>query len=270
MNPSSDGSHDNDLAAVVSGLTSDEVFSLLVRWQEPIDWATAPTGIELTGGGTLSFDRRRRCANILHPNGGSSVIDLGRRDRMRTLDAIVTPDLAAVPGPSVHITPQTTWSSDRGEVALRDPLDRKAKRATDSLPAGAFETSRWFDGEGRLVLVVCGDLSAVTGFGTFLMDGGSSYAHLKTVSGLGCFYDARRAGFMNAVTPEAVEQARAEGFAEVLAKGRSLGVVFDCGAPGDYLALSVYGGKHGGTVGVVVDLRRPPVKDGAIVDPPLS
>jgi hypothetical protein len=67
-----------------------------------------------------------------------------------------------------------------------------------------------------------------------------------------------------------VHTARSEGFAEVVASAGVIGVLLDAGAPGDRLALAAYGGAAGGTVGIVVDLRRPPVKDGAIIDPPIS
>jgi hypothetical protein len=112
-----------------------------------------------------------------------------------------------------------------------------------------------------------GALDTVSGFGTFLMGAGSGYAHLRTPSGLVGAYDGGRVTFMKAVTDELVEEAREEGFAQVVTKAGPIGVLLDCGAPGDYLALASYDGSTGGTIGVVVDLRRPPVRDGAIVDP---
>jgi hypothetical protein len=115
--------------------------------------------------------------------------------------------------------------------------------------------------------VAVGALDGVSGFGTFLMGGGTSYAHLRSTSGLAGFSDAGRATFMKAVTPELVEQARAEGFAQVVTAAGAIGVLVDCGAPGDYLALASYDARTAGTIGIVIDLRRPPVRDGAIVDP---
>ncbi|GAB3441280.1 hypothetical protein GCM10027517_17000 [Phycicoccus ginsengisoli] len=47
-----------------------------------------------------------------------------------------------------------------------------------------------------------------------------------------------------------------------------IGVLFTLDGDGDHLALAAYERGTGNTIGVVVDLRRPPVRDGAIVDPP--
>lgn len=256
-----------DPSALLAGMTGDEAFSFLVRWEGQVDWDRAPKSLELSGGARVGFDKKRRSASIIHPTGGSSVIDLGRRDRMRAFDAIVTPDLTRVDGPEVALARSTTYGRDTAEVAVRDPLDRKLKRATTLVPAGGYSVSRFVDARGRTQLLAIGDLSDVSDFGTFLMDGGSSYAHLRTSSGLGCFYDASRATFMNAVTEDAADQARAEGFALVTTNAGPVGALFDCGEPGSYLALDAYKRGRGGNVGVLVDLRRPPVKDGAIVDP---
>ena len=257
-----------DVVAALRGLTAREAFKLLQSWEPTIDWAGLPGGfITLAGGGRLRFDKRRRSASIEDPDGGMMVIDLGRRDRMRDLAAIVTSDLVRVDGPDLEVALTPAWSQDRGEVALRDPLDSKGKRATDSVPVGTYRTSRYVDPTGRPQLLAVGALDSVSGFGTFLMDGGVSYAHLRTRSGLGSVSDAGRVSFMKAVTDEQTEQARAEGFAQVVTKAGPIGVLFDCGAPGDYLALASYDAAGGGTIGVVVDLRRPPVHNGAIVDP---
>ena len=269
MDPASDSALGGpDLATVVAGMTGNEAFSFLVRWNGDVDWATIRPRVELPDGSRLAFDKRRRSASIDLADGGVLVIDLGRRDRTRGLEAIVTADLVRHDGPEVVVTSTTEWSMDRGDVAVRDPLDRKRKRAATSVPVGPHVTSRWVDADGRTQLLSVGDLGAVSGFGTFLMDGGLSYAHLRTTSGLGCFYDGRRVAFMNAVTDEVVQQARAHGVAQVVTNAGPIGVVVDCGAPGDYLALAAYDRETGGQVAVVVDLRRPPVRDGAIVDPP--
>jgi hypothetical protein len=59
--------------------------------------------------------------------------------------------------------------------------------------------------------------------------------------------DAGRVTFMKAVTDQLTEQARAEGFAQVVTKAGPIGVLFDCGAPGDYLALASCDAATGGT-----------------------
>ena len=271
MDPASDSALGGlDLATAVADMTGDEASSFISRWNHDVDWATIRSRVDLADGARLSFDKRRRSASIELAEGGVRVIDLGRRDRMRSLEAIVTADLVRHDGPEVVVTSTTEWSMHRGDVAVRDPLDRTGKRAATSVPVGAHVTSRYVDADGRPQLLSVGDLGAVSGFGSFLMDGGVSYAHLRTTSGLGCFYDGRRVTFMNAVTDEVVEQARADGVAQVVTNAGPIGVVVDCGAPGDYLALAAYDRETGGQVAVVVDLRRPPVRDGAIVDPPAS
>ncbi len=259
----------DDLAAALDGLAEREVFKLLQHWEPVIDWAALPVGgVALVDGGLVRFDKRRRSASIERPGGGVTVLDLGRRDRMRSLAAIVSPDMVRVDGPDLEVVLTPAWSEDRGEVALRDPLDPKGKRVAESVPVGGYRTSRYVDPDGRSQLLAVGSLDAVSGFGTFLMDGGSSYAHVRTSSGLVAASDAGRVSFKKAVTDELVEQARAEGFAQVVTSAGPIGVILDCGAPGDYLALASYDAATGGTTGVVVDLRRPPVRDGAIVDPP--
>jgi hypothetical protein len=258
----------DDLVAALHELAADGAFKLLQSWKPTIDWAGLPGGyLALADGGRLRFDKRRRSASIERPGGGITVIDLGRRDRMRSRSAIVTPDLVRIDGPDLEVALTPAWSEDRGEASVRDPLDSRGKRATTSVPVGRYRTSRYVDPTGRPLLLAVGELEAVSGFGTFLMDGGGSYAHLRTSSGLGAFSDAGRVSFMKAVTDELIEQARAEGFAQVVTKAGPIGVLFDCGAPGDYLALASYDAATGGTIGVVVDLRRPPVHHGAIVDP---
>jgi hypothetical protein len=149
---------------------------------------------------------------------------------------------------------------------VRDPVDAKGKRAKAFVPVGAYRTSRYVDPAGRPQLLTVGALDTVSGFGTFLMDDGRRYACLRTRSGLGAFSDASRVTFIKAVTDELVEQARAEGFAQVVTKAGPIGVLFDCGAPGSYLALASYDAVTNGTIGIVVDLRRPPVHDGALVE----
>jgi hypothetical protein len=249
-------------------MTAEEAHSLLASWEPTIDWAGLPGSLVLAEGARLRFEKQRRSASIERPDGGLTVVDLGRRDRMRSISAIVTPDLTRVDGPLLEVVVTPAWSSDRGHVAVRDPLDRKGKRAANSVPVGAYRTGRYVDETGRPRLLAVGQLDNVSGFGTFLMDGGVRFAHLRTASGLASFSDAGRTSFMSAVTDELVDQARAEGFAQVVTKAGPIGVLVDCGAPGDYLALSSYDATTNGTAGVVVDLRRPPVRDGAIVDPP--
>jgi hypothetical protein len=256
------------LLGLLAASDGDGAFSLLARWRRPLDWSAMPSTLTLTDGASLSFDRRRRSAVLASRGGGSTVFDLGRPDRMRTAEQILTPDLTVEEGPTFELTVKAPWSGESGEVAARDPLDRRSHKVPMFLTAGERRTSRLLDATGRPRLLVVGDLDGVTGFGTFLMDDGAAYAHLRTASGLGCFYDGRRSGFMGAVTPEAVDQARTTGFAPVLTRAGCIGVLLDCGEPGDYLALVAYH-RDGGAVAIVVDLRRPPVKDGAIVDPPL-
>jgi hypothetical protein len=252
------------------GLSGDKAFSVLARWSDPLDWDVLPAELPLTDGARLTFDRRQRRARIEQVNGGTSVFDLGRPDRMRRVDQVLTPDLVAHAGPAFEVRPKNAWGITSGELALRDPLDRKRARSTDLIEPGVHGTSRFVDGQGRTRLVAVGDMGTLSGFGTFLMDGGGAYAHLRTASGLGCFYDSSRLAFMKAVTDEVTARARTEGFALVVTNAGPVGVVFDCGAPGDYLALSAYHRSTGGASGIVVDLRRPPVKDGAIMDPPTA
>lgn len=261
-------SHPDDVIAALDGLTAREAFELLKDWEPVIDWAGLPGGsLPMSEGGRLRFEKRRRSVSIERPDGGVWVIDLGRRDRMRSLAAIVTSDLVRVDGPDLVVALTPAWSEDRGEIAVRDPLDGKGKRAAASVPVGTYRTSRYLDPSGRPALVAVGGLDGVSGFGTFLMNGGTGYAQLRTPSGLAGFSDAGRTTFLKAVTAEHAEQARAEGFAPVVTTAGPIGVLVDCGAPGDYLALASYDAATGGTVGIVVDLRRPPVHDGAIVDP---
>lgn len=258
----------DDLITSLHGLDSRQAFALLRGWEPAIDWAGLPGGsLPLADGGRLRFDKRRRSASIESPQGSLMVVDLGRRDRRRSLADIVTSDLRRVDGPDLEVALTPSWSKDRGEVAVRDPLDAKGKRAKEFVPVGAYRTSRYVDPAGRPQLLTVGALDTVSGFGTFLMDDGRGYACLRTRSGLGAFSDAGRVTFMKAVTDELVEQARADGFAQVVTKAGPIGVLFDCGAPGSYLALASYDAATNGTIGIVVDLRRPPVHDGAIVDP---
>lgn len=256
-----------DVVLAVTGLTGDEAFSTLARWTEPVDWTAVPTRMHLADGSLLRFEKKRRGVVIEQASGGATVIDLGRPDRMRTAAQLLTPGLRREDGPTFELTPNR-WTPDRGELAVRDPADPKGKRAPDSAPVGEVTTWRYLDKGGHTQLIGAGDIDTVQGFGTFLNAESTGYAFLRSRSGLGCFHDGRRVGFVKAVTDEHAVQARKQGFAQVVTKAGPIGVVFDCGEPGDYLALSVYGGEHGGTVGTIVDLRRPPVKDGAIVDPP--
>lgn len=255
-----------DVVEALTGTTGDEAFSLLARWTTSVDWSEVPAHLPLADGARVRFEKRRRQAVVEQTSGGRSVFDLGRPDRMRPVEAILTPDLTRVDGPELTIAP--IRDRDWAEVALRDPLDRKGKRATNIAEPGSHATCRFVDADGTTRLLGFGALDELTGFGTFLMDDGAAYARLRTTSGLACFHDARRAGFMNAVTDQVVRTARGEGFAEVVTSAGVIGVVLDAGPPGDRLALAAYGGTTGGTVGIVVDLRRPPVKDGAIIDPP--
>jgi hypothetical protein len=217
------------------------------------------------GPGRSSHVARSNPARRRHLHG-----EFARRDRMRSLAATVTSDRVRVDGPDLEVALTPAWREDRGEVAVRDPLDGNGKHATTSVPVSTYRTSRYVDPTGRPALVALGAVDRVSGFGTFLMNGGGSYAHLRTPSGLGSVSDAGRVTFMKAATDQLTEQARAEGFAQVVTKAGPIGVLFDCGAPGDYLALAAYDAATGGTIGVAIDLRRPPVHNGAIVDPASS
>jgi hypothetical protein len=186
---------------------------------------------------------------------------------MRSLADVVTADLVRVEGPELEITVRADWSMGRGDVAVRDPLDSRIPKASTSVAAGTYATARYADATGRTVVVAVGDLGQVGDLGTFLMEGGTRYAHLRTTSGLGCFHDDRRSGFLRAVTADLIDQARGDGFALVTTRQGPIGVLFDCGGPGDHLALAAYDRDTGSTVGALVDLRRLPVRDGAIVDP---
>ncbi len=255
------------MTATVSALTSDEAFSYFARGHARVDWSSVPTAIPLTGGGRVRFDRRRRQAVIEHPRGGTTVFDLGRHDRTRPASAILTADLvAAREGPSWPLRHQTAFESPFGELAFRDPTDPKRRRGTALAPGGTVRTWRFVDAAGRPRLLLAGLPEKVRAFHAFTMHDGSRYASLRTDSGLGCFYDASRAGFMHAVTDQAIDDARAQGFSEVRSNAGVVGVLFDCGAPGEYLALSGHN-RDGSLTCIAVDLRRPPVKNGTIADP---
>ena len=183
-----------------------------------------------------------------------------RRSSPPTFDALTA-------GPEVEIVVLPSWGGDRGNAAVRDPGDAKGKRAATSVPIGTYPTSRYVDASDQTLMLALGDLDRVSGFGTYTTAPWTSYAFLRSRSGLGSFSDAGRVSFTRSVTPELAEQARAEGFAQVVTSAGPIGVVFDCGAPGDYLTLAAYDAGSRGQVGIIVDLRRPPVRDGAIVDP---
>lgn len=255
------------LAADLGRLTAREALAHLQDPNLSLDWSSLPTGVRSADGARLRFDRRRRSVEVRPTSGELWVVDLGRRDRMRGREDVLTPDLERVQGPVLEVTVRAEWSMGRGDLAVRDPLDARVAKAATSVPAGSYPTSRYVDARGRTALVAVGDLEVVSGFGTFLMDGGVQYAHLRTTSGLGCFHDGRRTGFMRAVTPDLVEQARRDGFAPVTTRLGPIGVLFTLDGEGDHLALAAYERGTGNTIGVVVDLRRPPVRDGAIVDP---
>lgn len=256
----------SDLISALTPLNGDEAFSVLARHTAALNWSEAPgQPVPLAGGATLSFDRRRRSATIRHAGGGTSVFDLGRPDRLRPVGAVLPSGLSVQAGPAMTLTALHT--PQRGAVVLREPVDSKGPFGLDSLPVGVHGSSRHLDSAGRPVLIALGRLDSIRGFGTFTTSDGSGYAHLRTRTGLGCLYDQRRKSFGRLVTDEVTQRARAEGIASVDLNGVTIGVVFDCGSPGDYLALSAYDADTGGVVATVVDLRRPPVKDGAILDP---
>ena len=257
----------DELTTTLSVMTSDEAFTHLARGRSSVDWDTVPATIPLAGGGQVRFDRRRRQAVIDHPKGGTSVFDLGRRDRMRPGAAIVSADLVAGnEGPSWELPRRTAFDTPFGELAFRDPTSPRRRRGTASAPGGILRTWRFDNEAGQPRLILTGVPGEVATFGAFTMHDGSRYASLRTDSGLGCFYQSSRAGFMKAVTSQALQEARAEGFAEVTTKSGVIGVLFDCGAPGDYLVLSGHD-REGTLTCIAVDVRRPPIANGTIVDP---
>lgn len=155
-----DGHQPDHLADALHVLTADTAFDLLRSWEPAIDWAELPGGdLALADGARLRFDKRRRSASIYSPNGGTMVIDLGRRDRMRSIAEIVTSKLVRVDGPDLEVALTRAGSEDRGEVAVSDPLDIKGKRAKGSVPVGAYRTSRYVDPAGRPQLLTVGTRS---------------------------------------------------------------------------------------------------------------
>ncbi len=255
------------LLALLDGTDGQEAGSVLARWSERLDWTALPRTLALRDGARLELDPRRRSGTVRQVRGGTFVVDLGRRDRMRDRDDVLTPELVVEAGPTIDRLKEIPHIEGTGEVSSRDPLDPKGKNTRDFLAAGPVPVVRFLDGDGVPRMVGWGDLSHVTGFGTTLMSDGSAYASLKSVSGLAAVHDSRRTSFKRSVTDAHVDEARATGFAAVTTKNGVIGVLVDTGAPGHHLVLAAYGGARGGTVGYVVDLRRPPVKDGAIVDP---
>ena len=257
-----------DLAASLAALTGDEAFRELRRETMALDWSDARTKeIPLADGSTLRFDRRRRDATIRLHSGGIGVVDLGQPDRTRAAADILTPGLVAQLGPEVVLGP-TPYSPDRAELGARDPSSTATAYARTSVPTGSHPSFRLLDDAGQPVLVGLGRLEAVRKFHAFPASDGGTYARLRTSTGLVCVYDAGKKTYRRLVADAVVEQARAEGFGPLVAKGETIGVLVDLGRPGDFLVLSAFADpEDGGTVGLVVDLRRPPVKDGAIVDP---
>ena len=256
------------LLALLDGVDGHGAGSVLATFGERLDWSTLPKRLVLADGAILEFDHRRRQGVVHEVRGGTFVVDLGRQDKMRERDDILTPGLTIEPGPSLDGLLEVPYLDGTGEVSVRDPLDPKGRNTRDfHRTLQTVPVVRFLDADGVPRLVGYGDLSAVTGFGTTLMSDGSAYASLKTRSGLAAVYDSRRTSFKRSVTDAHVEQARAEGFAPVLTKHGVIGVLVDTRSPGHHLVLAAYGPPTGGHVGYVVDLRRPPVKDGAIVDP---
>ena len=256
-----------ELIDSLTAMSSDEAFSFFARGQAKVDWQTVPSAVELHSGGRVRFDRRRRQAVIDHPGRGTSVIDLGARDRTRSGTAIFSPDLITKrEGPLWPLPRRSGIDTPFGELAFRDPTDPRARRGTSVAPATTLHTWQYVDAHDRPRLIVTGSAEKVATFYAFTMHDGARYASLRTTSGLGCFYQAGRAGFMKAVSKEAIELARAEGLAEVATNAGIIGVLFDCGGPGDYLTLHGHD-RTGRLTCVAVDLRRPSMKDGAIVDP---
>ena len=255
------------LLALLEGTDGRAAGSVLTRWTERLDWSKLPSSLRLSDGARLTFDKRRRSAEVHEATGGLFVVALGTPDRKRDVDDVLTPDLTVEPGPSLDDLLEIPHIEGRGEVSVSDPMDPKSKRTRDFMDVGPVPVVRFLDGDGVPRLVGWGDLTGVTGFGTTLMNDGAAYASLRTASGLAAVHDARRTSFKRAVGETHAEQARAEGYAPVVTKDGVIGVVVDTRTPGHHLVLAAYGGPLGGTVGYVVDLRRPPVKDGAIIDP---
>ena len=255
------------LLALLEGLDGHEAGSVLARWSERLDWAALPKSLVLSDGARLTFDPRRRTGEVREVRGGLFVVDLGRKDKMRDLEDIVTPDLTVETGPVIEGLIEIPHIEGRGEVSVNDPFDPKGKRTRDFIDVGPVPVVRFLDQAGVPRMIGYGDLAHVTGFGTTTMSDGGAFASLRTQSGLAAVHDSRRTSFKRSVTDAHADQARAEGFAPVRTKDGVIGVVVDAGAPGHHVVLAAYGGRGGGTVGYVVDLRRPPVKDAAIVDP---
>ncbi|GAB3441277.1 hypothetical protein GCM10027517_16990 [Phycicoccus ginsengisoli] len=132
------------LAAHLRRLTAREALAHLQDPNLSLDWSSLPTGVRSADGARLRFDRRRRSVEVRSTSGELWVVDLGRRDRMRDREDVLTADLERIQGPVLEVTERAEWSMGRGDVAVRD---------------------------------------------------------LRTTSGLGCFHDGRRTGFMRAVTP---------------------------------------------------------------------
>jgi hypothetical protein len=255
------------LLALLDGVDGHAAGSVLARWSERLDWTALPKSLVLADGARVEFDRGRRQGVVREVRGGTFVVDLGRPDRTRDREDVLTPDLRIEAGPTIDGLLEIPHISGTGEVSVADPLDAKGKRTRDFLDAGLVPVVRFLDGLGVPRMIGYGDLTQVTGFGTTLSSDGAAYASLKTHSGLAAVHDARRTSFKRSVTDAHAAEARVEGFAPVVTKDGVIGVLVDAGSPGQHVVLAAYGGLSGGTVGFVVDLRRPPVRDGAIVDP---
>ena len=257
-----------ELAASLTPLSGDEAFSTLTRVTEALDWSEAPpTETPLADGSTVRFDRRRRSATLRLSSGGTGVIDLGAPDRTRAAAQILTPGLVVQAGPDVVLSP-ATYSPDRAELGARDPSATATSYARTTVPVGTHPSFRMLEGDGRPVLVGVGRLEGVREFYAFPASDGVTYSRVRTKTGLACLYDAGKRSYRGLVSDEVVDRARREGLAPLVTKGETIGVLIDCGRPGDFLVIQGAADfEGGGVVSMIVDLRRPPVIDGAILDP---
>lgn len=254
-----------DLAARVNGLSSEATFDHLVNNGGWWDWTEIPAPTKLVDGGRLRFDRRRRTAQLNRPDGGMYEVQLGRWDLVRTADEVLTPGLTSRPGPTITLTKERYG---RGSIDVRVVPGLTGPQTTLPLDLGEHPTEVLMDGD-QPVMVVIGSLAGATEFCVTNTDGAPyGRAAVRTASGLAAFHEGGRRQLARWITEETEELARAERFAPIETKDGVVGVVFDCGAPGDYLVWAVYREDRPGNAltAMAVDLRRGPVVKEDILD----